>query len=268
MKSSGTDPLRQRNLPEEVPAHHGIAPHSCGECCTTLRDIGVRYHGVPVLEEINLHLHCGELTAVIGENGAGKTTLIRCLLGEIPHQGEVHFLDAAHRRPDSPVIGYVPQHLSFDRESPVRVVDLFAAALSSRPACLGVSSAVRAQALEGLSRTGAEHLARRLLGTLSGGELQRVLLGLALTPVPNLLVLDEPVSGVDHRGREKFYALLSQLRREYDLAVLLVSHDLATLSRFADRLVFLDRRVVCEGTPSQVLQDPRVRQAFSLESPL
>lgn len=88
MKSSGTDPLRQRNLPEEVPAHHGIAPHSCGECCTTLRDIGVRYHGVPVLEEINLHLHCGELTAVIGENGAGKTTLIRCLLGEIPHQGE------------------------------------------------------------------------------------------------------------------------------------------------------------------------------------
>jgi len=146
------------------------------------------------------------------------------------------------------------------------VLDLFAASLSKRPACLGVPRAVVGQAREGLARTGAEHLLRRQLGTLSGGELQRVLLGLALTPVPNILVLDEPMSGVDHSGREKFYELISKLRREYDLAVLLVSHDLATLARFADRMVFLDRRIVCEGTPSEVLHDPRVREAFSLES--
>ncbi len=251
---------------DNAPAHHGIAPHRCGECCTTLRDIGVRYNGTPVLEHIDLHLHCGELTAVIGENGAGKTTLVRCLLGEIPHTGEVHFLDAARRRPDSPVIGYVPQHAAFDQDAPVSVLDLFAASLAERPACLGVSRAVELQAREGLARTGAEHLVRRRLGTLSGGELQRVLLGLALTPVPNLLVLDEPMSGVDHSGREKFYELLSRLRREYDLAVLLVSHDLATLARFSDRMVFLDRRIVCEGSPAEVLHDPRVREAFSLES--
>lgn len=250
----------------DAPAHHGIAPHRCGECCTTLREVGVRFHGTPVLEDINLHLHCGELTAVIGENGAGKTTLVRCLLGEIPHSGEVHFLDAARRRADSPVIGYVPQRISFDRDAPVSVLDLFAASLAGRPACLGVSRPVESEARDGLRRTGAEHLLRRRLGTLSGGELQRVLLGLALTPVPNILVLDEPVSGVDHSGREKFYELLSQLRREYDLAVLLVSHDLATLARFADRLVFLHRRIICEGTPSEVLHDPRVRVAFSLES--
>jgi zinc transport system ATP-binding protein len=101
---------------------------------------------------------------------------------------------------------------------------------------------------------------------LSGGELQRVLLGLALTPIPNILVLDEPMSGVDHSGREQFYGLLSKLRREYDFAVLLVSHDLATLARFADRMVFLDHRIVCEGTPAEVLRDPRVREAFSLHS--
>ena len=252
--------------PDDAPAHHGIAPHRCGECCTTLRDVGVRYHGVSVLEHIDLHLHCGELTAVIGENGAGKTTLVRCLLGEIPHSGEVHFMDAAHRRKDSPLIGYVPQHTSFDRDAPVSVMDLFAASLSGRPACLGVSGPVEKLAREGLMRTGAEHLLRRQLGTLSGGELQRVLLGLALTPVPNILVLDEPMSGVDHSGREKFYELLSKLRREYDLAVLLVSHDLATLARFADRLVFLDRRIVCDGLPADVLHDPRVREAFSLEA--
>ena len=198
--------------PDDAPAHHGIAPHRCGECCTTLRDVGVCYRGVPVLEQINLHLHCGELTAVIGENGAGKTTLVRCLLGEVSHTGEVHFMDAAHRRKDSPIIGYVPQHTLFDREAPVSVLDLFAASLAGRPACLGVSGPVEKQAREGLARTGAEHLIRRQLGTLSGGELQRVLLGLALTPVPNILVLDEPMSGVDHSGREKFYELLSKLR--------------------------------------------------------
>lgn len=259
--------MRAMEVPSDnAPAHHGIAPHRCGECCTTMRGIGVRYGGTVVLDGIDLHLHCGELTAVIGENGAGKTTLVRCLLGEIPHSGEVHFLDAAHRRKDSPVIGYVPQNTAFDREAPVSVLDLFAASLAARPACLGVSGPVTEQARAGLERTGAGHLLHRPLGTLSGGELQRVLLGLALTPVPNILVLDEPVSGVDHNGREKFYELLSQLRREYDLAVLLVSHDLATLARFADRMVFLDRRIVCEGTPSEVLHDPRVREAFSLES--
>jgi zinc transport system ATP-binding protein len=252
--------------PDTAPAHHGVAPHRCGECCTTMRGVGVRYNGKSVLQDVDLHLHCGELTAVIGENGAGKTTLVKCLLGEIPHEGEVHFLDASHRRPDSPVIGYVPQHSSFDKDAPVSVLDLFAASLATRPACLGVSPAVREEALTGLRRTGAEELIDRRIGTLSGGELQRVLLGLALTPVPNILVLDEPMSGVDHSGREKFYDLLSKLRREFDFAVLLVSHDLATLARFADRMVFLDRRIVCEGPPADVLRDPRVREAFSLHS--
>lgn len=252
--------------PPDPPAHHGIAPHRCGECCTTMKGVGVDYRGVPVLEDVNLHLHCGELTAVIGENGAGKTTLVKCLLGEIPHRGEIHFLDAAHRRPDSPVIGYVPQHSSFDKDAPVSVLDLFAASLADRPACLGVPRSVRAQAIAGLRLTDAAELVDRRAGTLSGGELQRVLLGLALTPVPNILVLDEPMSGVDHSGRGKFYELLSSLRREYDFAVLLVSHDLASLARFADRMVFLDRRIVCEGTPGEILRDPRVREAFSLHS--
>ena len=116
-----------------------------------MRGVTARRNGVTVLEDINLHLHCGELTAVIGENGAGKTTLVKCLLGEMPHAGEVHFLDAARRRKDSPVIGYVPQHNSFDKEAPVSVLDLFAASLSARPACLGVSASVRQAALDGFT---------------------------------------------------------------------------------------------------------------------
>jgi len=229
-----------------------------------MKGVTVRYNGVPALDNVSLHLHCGELTAVIGENGAGKTTLLKCLLGEIPHDGEIHFLDAARRRTDSPVIGHVPQHSTFDKDGPVSVLDLFAAALAVRPACLGVSRAVRRQALTALGWTSAENLVDRRVGTLSGGELQRVLLGLALAPLPNILVLDEPVSGVDHSGRAQFYELLSKLRRENDLAVLLVSHDLASLSRFADHLVFLDRRIICEGPPGAVLRDPRVVEAFGL----
>lgn len=252
--------------PDNAPAHHGIAPHRCGECCTTMKGVTVHYNGAAALDNVSLHLHCGELTAVIGENGAGKTTLIKCLLGEIPYNGEIHFLDAAHRRADSPVIGHVPQHNTFDKDGPVSVLDLFATALANRPACLGVSRGVRRQALAALGRTGADDLVDRRVGTLSGGELQRVLLGLALAPLPNILVLDEPVSGVDHSGRTQFYELLSKLRRENDLAVLLVSHDLASLSRFADHLVFLDHRIICEGPPNEVLRDPRVVEAFGLPS--
>lgn len=246
--------------------HHGIAPHRCGACCTQIQGLTVRFDGRTVLGDVNLHLHCGELTAVIGENGAGKTTLARCLLGEVPHEGTIHFLDAARRHPDAPVIGYVPQRIEFDRAAPLTVMDLFAASLGRRPSWLGHARPFVQAAREGLDRVGAGHLLRRRVGELSGGELQRVLLGLALTPLPNLLLLDEPVSGVDHSGRDLFYALLSHLRRDYDLAVLLISHDLASLARVADRLIYLDRGVVCQGTPAEVLGDKRVRQAFGFDA--
>jgi zinc transport system ATP-binding protein len=218
-----------------------------------------------VLEDVSLHFHCGELTALIGPNGAGKTTLLRAILGEVPHGGALHFLDQSKRRPDRPVIGYVPQKLEFDPTVPVSVLDLFAGALSRWPAWLGHHIFLRKRAEAVLEQFAAAHLAGRTLGQLSGGELQRVLLALAVTPVPDILLLDEPVSGVDQAGLELFYRMVSELRRQHDLSILRVSHDLPEVMRYADRIVFINRTVLFDGPPEAAVDDQRMRQTFGLD---
>lgn len=246
--------------------HHGLAPHQCGECCTTLDRIGVTLNGHSVLEDISLHLHCGELTTLVGPNGAGKSTLLRALLGEVPHSGAIHFLPVfGHGREDAPAVGYVPQQLEFDRFSPLSVQDLFACALSRWPVALWRAQPSRRTASEALANVEADHLIDRKLGQLSGGELQRVLLALSLTPPPNLLLLDEPVSGIDLPGREIFYRIVSELRKRLDLSILMVSHDLAGVTAVSNRIVFLNRRIVCSGPPAKVIAHPEVRRTFGLD---
>lgn len=246
--------------------HKGLAQHVCGECCTKLDGIGVTLNGHRVLDDISLHLHCGELTTLVGPNGAGKSTLLRTLLGEIPHSGEIHFLPVfGHGRPDAPAMGYVPQQLEFDRFSPISVLDAFCSSLSRWPVALRSSRRDRERAREALAAVEAEHLLHRKLGALSGGELQRVLLALSLTPLPNLLLLDEPVSGIDLPGRELFYRTVSELRRRYDLSILMVSHDLAGVTAVSDRIVFLNHHIVCAGSPAQVIAHPEVRRTFGLD---
>ncbi len=243
----------------------GSRHEPCGACSTDIRGMCVRLGAKEILSDVDLHLHCGELVALVGLNGAGKSTLLRAILGEIPHSGRVSFMDREHRRPVLPRIGYVPQRVEFDAAAPICVGDLFASALLRRPACFGMSRGVRETVTEALAAVGVSHLIERRLGGLSGGELQRVLLALSLTPPPNLLLLDEPLSGIDLAGRERFYRLVSDLRRQFDMAVVLVSHDLAAMVDFADRMIFLDGRVVCDDDPPRVWADPRVRLAFGLD---
>jgi zinc transport system ATP-binding protein len=241
---------------------------ACGGCCSKLERLSVSYGKHAVLQDISLHFHCGELTALIGPNGAGKTTLLKALLGEVPHSGALHFHDRSKQRSDRPRIGYVPQKLEFDATLPVSVLDLFAAALSRWPAWLGHHLLLRKRAEAVLAQFEAAHLIGRTLGQLSGGELQRVLLALAVTPVPDILLLDEPVSGVDLHGMDLFYNMVSELRQRYDLAILLVSHDLPEVARYADRIVFLNRAVICDGTPAQVLAHEQVKQIFGVDASL
>lgn len=238
-----------------------IKRESCGLCCTKLHNFGVAIGKINILHDINLHIRCGELTALVGPNGAGKTTLLKAILGEIGHTGELSFLDAVNCR-RNPVVGYVPQRLEFDPGAPISVLDLFAACLSSRPVCLGQSRRLRERASASLAGVQAAHLLHRRLGDLSGGELQRVLLAMALDPSPDLLLLDEPVSGVDVQGKELFYDLVSNLRRQYDLSIILVSHDWPLVSRYADRIVLLDRTVLCCGTPQEVFADEKLLKTY------
>lgn len=245
-----------------------IGNEFCGLCCTKIEHFGVNMGSNKILQDVNLHIHCGELTALIGPNGAGKSTLLKAILGEIPHSGVLKYLDAKDQDTILPVVGYVPQHLDLDAGSPISVMDLFAAGNSRLPAFLAHYRKVRIQALESLSRVQAEHLLDRKMGNLSGGELQRVLLALALTPIPDLLLLDEPVSGVDQRGMELFYAMVSDLRHRYDLSIILVSHDLQLMARYADRIVYLNQTVECSGSPAEVFSNPHVIEAFGhIETP-
>lgn len=236
---------------------------SCGECCTRLHDFGVRLRGETVLEEINLHMHCGELTALIGPNGAGKTTLLRAMVGELAYTGTLRFIHHGNVENTTPIrIGYVPQKLELDRTSPTTVLDLFAATISRWPLWVGTRKAVRDEACEKLELVGAEQLLGRRLSEISVGQLQRIMLALALTPVPELLLLDEPVAALDQGGMELFYQTVSKMRQEYDLSILLVSHDLTAAAQFADRMILLNRKVLCDGHPREVLLNPLIRQVF------
>ena len=236
----------------------------CGLCCTKIENFGVAKGPMRILENVNIHIHCGELTAIIGPNGAGKSTLLKALLGEVPHTGELKYLASKGNRSEQPIIGYVPQHLNFDLGTPTSVLDLFIACRSRMPAWLYKSGSVKKKSLEGLAKVKAEHLIDRRLGALSGGELQRVMLALALDPVPNLLLLDEPVSGIDQGGLELFYKTVSELRQNYDLSIILVSHDLELVAKYADRVVLLNKTVISSGTPKQVFSDERTMKSFGV----
>ena len=162
------------------------------------------------------------------------------------------------------MIGYVPQYLRLDVSAPTTVMDLFMACLTVRPVWLFSARRYRRRAAENLARVHAEHLMDRRLGALSGGELQRVLLALALDPMPNLLLLDEPVSGVDQNGLSLFYEIVADLRAKEDLAILLISHDLGMVARHADKVVLMDRGIAAEGTPAEVFESPLIERIFGI----
>lgn len=223
-------------------------------CCTEISHLSVKSGSNVILNDVNLHLHCGELTAVIGRNGAGKTTLIKALLGAVHHTGDVKFLGGHHQASDAngkPRIGYVPQSLSASAASPVTVGDVIVASLSKWPAWFQRKKEKRL-VHDVLSSVGAEALAQRRISDLSGGEFQRVMLSLAINPVPDILLLDEPVSGVDRAGLILFYNLVNDLRKKFDTTILLVSHDLDLIAKYADRVVLIDREIVSVGTVKEV----------------
>ena len=224
-------------------------------------DVSVRLGGVSILEGVNAGVPRGGSAAVVGPNGAGKTTLLLALLGQVPHGGRIRMETAEGR---APRMGYVPQRLQFDRGLPMTAMDFLAMGAQRRPLWLGTSARARARAREGLDQVGAGELEGRPLGALSGGELQRVLLALALQQEPDVLVLDEPSAGVDVRGGFVFCELLERLRRERGFTQLMVSHDLGTVTHHATHVVLLNRTAVAEGPPQDVLTPENLSAVFGL----
>lgn len=236
----------------------GSCDHSC---CLRIQDLSVKIGSEYILRDINLHAHCGELIAVIGPNGAGKSTLLKSILGQRDHEGIISF-SVPGERSRKPKIGYVPQSPAFDPGDPVSVADLFSCCMGKRPAFLGMSKAMRSTVLECLSRVHAETLIDKRIGALSGGELQRVLLALALEPIPNILILDEPLSGVDMEGMASLMDMLDEIRQDYDLSILMTTHDFTMLPQYADQVVLMDRTILCQGSAVEVLSSEAFRNVF------
>ena len=239
--------------------------NSCNNfCCTKIENFSVTIGNNEILKDVNLHIHCGELTSIIGPNGAGKSTLLKALLGEVKHSGNLNFIGQNDNKYHQPIIGYVPQYLTFDKDTPISVLDLFVCCKTSMPSWLKPKKKIREDVLESLKRVKVPHLIDRRLGALSGGELQRVLLALALDPMPNILLLDEPVSGVDQNGLELFYEILMDIKKNYDLSIILVSHDLDLVYKYSDRVALVNGTIVCSGTPKQVFNNPATQKIFGL----
>ena len=239
-----------------------VQRHHCELCHIDLDKVSVRRGGQVLLQDVSMHIHCGQLTVLIGQNGAGKTTLIKALLGEIPHSGVIRHVDGRGLEFPHLRTGYVPQHLQFDREMPLTVMDFMAASFARRPVWLGVGKKTRELVLEMLEAVNARDLADRPLGRCSGGELQRVLLALSLHPAPDLLVLDEPVSGIDRNGLKLFLDTLLHLKDTHHMAILLVSHDLRLVREYADHVILLDKSVLIQGPAARVFSSDEFVSVF------
>lgn len=215
-----------------------------------------------IIKNINIHIHCGHLNIIIGPNGAGKTTLLKALIGEIKHQGEILFIDKNGDKVKKLRIGYVPQKLNIDKDNPTSVYDFFVSSITNKSIFLFRQKLTYDIVKEHLKNFGADTLIDKKLGDLSGGELQRVLLCFATISSPELLILDEPISGIDNNGMEMFYKLIDELKTKMDIAIILVSHDFNFVQKYADRVIMIDKTIICEGSPNKVFSSDIFKEYF------
>ncbi|MDR2161680.1 MAG: metal ABC transporter ATP-binding protein [Desulfovibrio sp.] len=231
-----------------------------------LRGVSVRRGKVPVLEDIRASIPRRGCTMIIGPNGAGKTTLLWTLLGDIPHSGSIDF--APGRDGGRPRLGYVPQNARLDQGLPLTVLEFLTLGLQRSPIWLGLRPGARDRALDFLRLVRAEHLAKRRMGVLSGGETQRVFLALALQREPDILLLDEPSAGMDMQGDLLLCDLLEDLRLARAFTQVMVSHDLGLAAHHATHVLCLKRSLLAQGPPEKVFSHEVLTGLFGVHEGL
>lgn len=232
----------------------------------TVDNLFFRYNGAEVLNEISFRVRAGDYLGIVGPNGSGKSTLIRALLGLVePQQGAIRLFGAL--RPDFCEwrrIGYLPQRLKFFNPNfPATVEEVVRLGLLAgkgfpKGGAKGDDEAVA----KTLALMGITGIRRSMIGELSGGQQQRVLLARALVNDPELIILDEPTTALDPETRENFYTLLRELNREQGTTVILVTHDTWSIGKYATRFIYLDKRVVFDGTFDDFCQSPEMTGFF------
>ena len=210
--------------------------NDCGHaCCLRVENLAVTIGGSQILKDMNLHVHCGEMVALIGPNGAGKSTFLKAILGQRAYTGVIAFSEPG-KRSHKPRIGYVPQSPAFDPSEPLSVADLFACCMSKRPAFLGISKAM-------------DETIRVCLDRVHGVD----------------LILDEPLSGVDAEGMTTLMDMLDEIRKNYDLSILMTTHDFSLLPRYADQVVLIDGGIRAKGTAQEVLSSDAFQAIFHMK---
>jgi zinc transport system ATP-binding protein len=244
------------------PAANSVAKTGprCFGPAVTFDDVRLTLNGTTLLDGASLRVRAGEVHALIGPNGAGKTSLLRCLLGQLPHAGKVALNWPGER---AGRVGYVPQTLDFDRHSPVTVEDFLGVMAQRWPVFFGLRASTRANVASDLARVGLVARRRARLGTLSGGELKRLLLAQALRPRPDLLILDEPMNHLDAAGVTLAMDLLRELRQA-GATVVVTLHELAHARALADTVTGMAAgRVVFSGAPAEVLTPEAVLALYT-----
>lgn len=230
-----------------------------------VNNLCVTFNNHHIIENISFTIEEGQVVAIIGPNGAGKTTLLKAVLGLVPvTTGSVTLfglLKGAHEKRIR--VGYVPQRLDFDRTFPLTVSELVGFSVPPMLTLPFVRKKSEVEYIGSLLDTvGARELENRKIGSLSGGELQRIMIARAIANSPRMLFLDEPASGVDIEGQERFYDLVERLSRVEGITVVLISHDLNVVYRFADNVLCINRRLICSGRPRETLTDDVIKTVY------
>ncbi len=214
--------------------------------------VSIHYNGQAVLEELSLDIQRGEIVAVVGPNGSGKTTFIKAILGLIPYQGKIQ-INGQPLRAALSKIGYVPQKFSFDRSIPMTVHEFLKFSFKD----------VSARKLKhALLEVDMQNCESQQIGTLSGGQFQRVLIARSLLNDPAILVLDEATSEIDMAGAKSFYEIVTHVNKIHETTVILVSHEINMIYKFADHIICLNRKLICYGKPKEAITKEVLEQLY------
>jgi len=218
-----------------------------------VENLNVELEGERILENLSFEVKEGEVLTILGPNGAGKSILLKTLLGVLPYKGKIEWTPPTHH-PEKIKIGYVPQRLPFIKDIPMNVREFFKLKGALENEIRGI-----------LKSTGLkEDILEKRIGDLSSGQFQRILIGWALISSPQVLLFDEPTTGIDIGGQESVYNLLEKLRKEKNLTILLVTHDLSIVYKLATNCLCLNKKMLCYSTPKELTSE-RLSQLYGGE---
>ena len=213
-----------------------------------VKDLSVELAGEKVINNLSFELKKGDTLTILGPNGAGKTVLLKTLLGLLPYKGEIEWKKNVR-------IGYVPQRLPFIKDIPLSVKDFLKLKKSSEEEIEGILNSVGFK----------ENLLDKKIGNLSSGQFQRILIAWSLIENPQVLLFDEPTTGIDIEGEETVYNLLAKLKEERELTILLVTHDLSVVYAFSNYVICLNKQPICYGFPQEVLTPENLKRLYGEE---